>query len=102
MARRCFATTGIGMRLTFTCNGQAMGAEVTAEHAAFHLEVAAPEPLYAIQIVRDGEDVREMHVQGNEVDHAWHVSRQESGEFWYCRVILENGEMAWSSPIWLV
>ena len=90
------------MRLAFTCNGQMMGAEVAAEHAHFGVSVAAPEPLYAIQIVRNGEDIECLKVQSNEVDYAWQVSRQESGEFWYCRVILENGEMAWSSPIWLV
>jgi hypothetical protein len=102
MARRCFATTGIALRLVFICNGQPMGAEVAAGSAEFQLSVAAPEPLHEVQIVRNGEVVQALSVKGKVAHHAWQAHRQEVGEFWYCRIILENGEMAWSSPIWLM
>jgi len=102
MARRCFASTGIALRLVFLCNGQPMGSEVAAGSAEFQLSVAAPEPLHEIQIVRNGEVVQALSVKGKAAHHAWQARRQEVGEFWYCRIILENSEMAWSSPIWLI
>jgi hypothetical protein len=102
MARRCFATTGIALRLAFLCNGEMMGSEVAAVTAEFELSAVAPEPIHEIQVIRNGEVVKAMPVKGKRARHTWQAHRQEVGEFWYCRVILQNGEMAWSSPIWLI
>ena len=101
MARRAFGTTAVRMNLEFSCNGQAMGAEVAAEEAEFRLAVQAPEPLGEFQIVRNGETVERVSVEGCSHVHEWRVEKRETGEFWYARIILRNGEMGWVSPIWL-
>ena len=101
MARRCFATTGAALRLALTCNDRMMGAEVPADEARFRLAAAAAEPIREIQIVRNGEEVRTVPAGACDLEHTWTATRRDDGEFWYCRVLLENGELAWTSPIWL-
>jgi len=109
MARRCFATTGLNLRLKFTANSAMMGSAIVATAAELGLSIQAAEPIMEVQIVRNGEDVDSIRPAGaagetagaTHVDHTWRVERREPGEFWYCRVVFENGEMAWSSPIWL-
>jgi len=101
MARRCFATTGMTARVDFRANGEMMGSTVACTEAEFALKVAAPEPVYEVQIVRNGEDVEKVAGGGREFEHTWKAARREPGEFWYCRVIFENGEIVWTSPIWL-
>jgi len=101
MARRCFATTGMTARVEFTCNGTMMGSSVPCKSAEFVLKVAAPEDVYEVQIVRNGDEVETVAGSGKEFEYTWKAARRESGEFWYCRVVFENGEIAWSSPIWL-
>jgi hypothetical protein len=102
VARRTFGTTATAMRVTFSCNGSMMGSEIEAEEGDFRVAVTAPEPLHELQILRDGDLIETIPVQGCEAEYAWTTTRERDGEFWYCRVILENGEMAWVSPIWLV
>ena len=101
-ARRCFGTTGIAVRLAFTCNGEMMGTEVAAKRAEFRVQAAAPELIHEVQIVHNGEDTEHILVGAESVDYVWQAERQAPGEFWYCRLILDNGEIVWSSPIWLV
>jgi len=102
MARRCFATTSIPLRLNFRCNGEMMGSEVECENAEFAISVDAPETIKEVQIVRNGENFETVPVGAKEFEHSWNATRENSGEFWYCRVIFENGEIVWSSPIWLL
>ena len=40
--------------------------------------------------------------QGSEHKPEQGPERKPEREFWYCRVLLENGEAFWTSPIWLV
>ena len=101
MARRTFGTTGLEMRVLFTCNGEPMGSEIAADSADFELSVVSPEPVTEIHIVRNGEDVEHVPVAACEASHAWQATREQPGEFWYCRVLLHSGEMAWTSPVWL-
>ena len=99
--RRCFATTGLVMRLEFRCNGRIMGASVPCEKGQFSIRAAAGDEIRSLQVVRNGRDMETIPVHAPSVEHEWTAQRRESGEFWYCRLLFENGEVAWSSPIWL-
>lgn len=101
-ARRCFATTGPSMRLSFTCNSKMMGQEISTSKGEFRLLVEASKPVKEIQIVRNEVQVDTVSIGSQKVDHRWTAKRQMSGEFWYCRVLFEDGHVAWSSPIWMV
>ncbi|MBS3764710.1 MAG: hypothetical protein KGZ25_15530, partial [Planctomycetes bacterium] len=99
--KRCFGTTGLSMRLTFHCNDRFMGQSVECETANFRLKAVAAEPIKELQIVRNGELVEQVNGRAGELEYRWGVEKEETGEFWFCRLIFENGEMAWTSPIWL-
>jgi len=101
MARRCFATTGMTARIEFTCNGRPQGSSVETDKADFHIRARAHSPVHELQITRNGEDVERIRVDTDELQHTWQADKKEDGEFWYCRVIFENGEIAWTSPVWL-
>ena len=100
-ARRCFATTGGAATVDFSCNGVAMGGEVRTERAEFIVNVAACSRLYELQIVRDGETVERIRQDGTGTTHTWTADRARDGEFWYVRILLDDGEILWTSPIWL-
>lgn len=102
IARRCFATTGHGARLIFSCNGVMMGGEVTAEVGRFHLSIAASTRIRELQITRNGSDWRTVTSGKQRLTHRWSARREDSGEFWYCRVLFEDGNIVWSSPLWLL
>lgn len=101
-ARRTFATSGQLLTLAFTCNGVPMGQDVAASQASFRLTARAAEPMVELQVVRNGETMERVPVDGTNLTYEWTAARRETGEFWYCRLIYANNDIAWSSPIWLI
>lgn len=117
-AHRCYATTGRRIVVDFRANGRFMGETAAGPGVRFHICIASPAPLAAIEIIRDGE-----------VSHRWdaggalrldleHEERVGAGlHFFYLKVIVEGrwpdravlpanlqpalGNLAWSSPIWV-
>ena len=100
-ARRCFAATGGAMTIDFICNGMPMGSVVNADTVEFELNVEAISNLHELQIVRDGETVETVEATGTVAKYTWTVERKRDGEFWYVRILAKNGEVAWTSPIWI-
>ncbi len=100
-SRECFATTGCAMHLSLACNGVAMGSAVQAERGEFRLIVETPEPIAEVHVVRDGETVETIRTDDTRFEHVWTADRRRPGEFWYVRIILANGEIGWTSPIWM-
>jgi len=99
--RRTFGTTGIAVSIEFNCNGQDMGSSVKCERADFSISVRGAATIAELQVVRNGDEVEIMKVNQKEFARSWTAEQIENNEFWYCRLIFENGEIAWSSPIWL-
>lgn len=100
-ARRTIATTGHLLELHLTCNDQPMGSRIDAEQGTFTLHVRTAEPIASVQVLRDGDEVDEVAVDGTDLERRWSAHRQRSGEFWYVRVLMANNDIAWTSPIWL-
>ena len=100
-ARRCFATTGLGLTIDFQFNGQPMGSEVSATEGEFSLAVLSPEEIHSVHIVHNGQDEAQISVRELAFEHTWTTKRRRHGEFWYCRILLASGELAWTSPIWI-
>jgi len=61
----------------------------------------AAEPIDEVQILRNGEVVDTVAASAREIRHRWQAERQAPGACWYGRLLFENGEIAWTSPIWL-
>lgn len=105
--RNCYAVTGDRMIVVFSLNNQPMGSEVT---------LADPQTTRRLnwRAVGVGSIKRVELIRNNIVAQSWAGNGKDdlSGSFsrtaaltgpewWYLRVLQENGEMAWSSPIWV-
>ena len=100
--RRVFATTNNRMFLRFTVAGRPMGSEVAGNGAMpVTVDVASQVPISRIDFVLNGEDAETIHPQQREF--LWETDRQfpEEPAWCYARITREDGEMAWSSPVWI-
>ncbi len=102
-ARRCYATSGIWVRMVFAINDHPMGEEFeTSEKPSIKVDINSESELKWIEIVRNNKT---LYTYGGEGCHSWFTYKDEDhpgGVSWYyLRVICEDGNMAWSSPIWV-
>lgn len=83
-----------------------MGSDLTAfQQPVVALRVMGSASLHKVEVIRDGEIILALGKDttfGRGVNRTFTDSEVQSGQhFYYLRVIQENGEMAWSSPIWV-
>ena len=105
--RSVFATSGPAIQMNFTINGRPMGSEVNTSTAPdIVIDVLGTARLRYVVLVRDNKEILFM---GKDFDEGYGVKRSfvdecaTVGKHWYyLRVIQEDGEMAWSSPIWVI
>ena len=79
-----------------------MGSQVKAAgNRPIHVRAASDSPIATIEIVRNGEDWCSM--QFDKEDVSWDVEDLDitSPAWYYARVTRADGEMAWSSPVWI-
>lgn len=124
LARRTYATTGERILLEFAVNGVPMGQEATVPESAAPREVtgwvAGTAPITELVLVRDGEEI---HRETRPVAAAPAAAPGEpsSGDprqatfryadraplpktgasYYYLRVTQADGNLAWSSPVWI-
>lgn len=117
-ARRCYATTGQRIIVRFWVNGAFMGEEVELDdpeaYKEIHFDVASVGPLSVVEVVKDGRviyryDARPVPQLGWWRDNGWEVENWVLDKeptlvpsYYYLRVIQQDGEMAWSSPVWVL
>ncbi len=99
--RRVFATTNVRVLLRFSINGHPMGSEVLAEgDLRVTVDAASGSPIARIDLVRNGDDAQSVAPHQREV--VWEVTERAPGSaYYYARLTLEDGNLAWSSPIWV-
>ncbi len=102
-ARRCYGTTGVKIELMFSINGAPMGSELPAsEIREIQVAVAGTNAVAKIDIVRNNEDVYWQFPSTDRYLFDWRDVRQIScADYYYIRVTQKDGNMAWSSPIWV-
>jgi hypothetical protein len=98
--RRVFASTNVRLILRFSINGSPMGSHV-APTGGMNVAIGAVSEveISRIDLVRNGEDLRVFEPRetcvslkfAEDAEAGWH----------YVRVTRADGEMAWSSPIWV-
>jgi len=105
-ARRCFATTGDKIFIDFSINGCLMGEEINANKKP-HItaKITGTDELTNIVIFRDGEIIYERDGEQLKNKKEWKIDFVDNmpGEhsYYYLRVIQDNQEIGWSSPIWV-
>ncbi len=116
-ARRCYATTGQRIILRFWLNGCFMGEELQLQDAEevkeIRVEVAAVGNLDTVEVIKNGEPIYRYNGHltpglGWWRDNGWEMETRvldkeitNGTDYYYVRVIQLDGEMAWSSPIWV-
>jgi hypothetical protein len=98
--KRTYASTEMGVDIRFTANHQSVGSVLDTEKVSFKLEMTAAENIAEAVMLKNGEVKEHLYIHKPIFIHEWDVEYDES-QFWYCRILLENGEVVWSSPIWL-
>lgn len=117
--RRCYATTSRRILLDVALGGHPMGSDLSGEDAApfaderiMKIHAIGHHTIERIEVVRNNQTVESVDVDADEemltyVDrtplaNVPAVSEQAPDVvFYYVRVIESDGNLAWSSPIWL-
>jgi hypothetical protein len=119
--RSCYATTGEKLILEFSLAGNGMGSELnTTDKPGLmvnrHLSgfVAGTSPIKVVEIIRNGDVIKQLvpeeyHFEftHDDMEKLQNIiltpkdKKQAPFVYYYLRVTLEDGHMAWSSPIWV-
>jgi len=119
--RQVVATTGPRLLLTFELNGNPMGAELDAgsipeltERREIRVEFHGTAPVSRVDIIRNNEVVHTLPGTGPDCELGWEdatpldeVLLPPAGLcsnpfcFYYVRVVQEDEEVAWASPVWI-
>jgi len=112
--RRTYATTGERILLDFRISGHMMGEEFKLESnkttRRISVKVAGTSRIEKIELIRNNLVIH-THRGGSEVEEFEYLDKEDLSKimlktanpavFYYVRVRQGNGEMAWSSPIWV-
>lgn len=98
--RHCYATTGVHAAVHFSCNGQLMGTDGVGKPARFRLAVGTAEPVRKVDVLHNGWQNRVLK-GADGPEWSWSCPEADTGDFFFCRIEWENGELAWSSPVWI-
>ena len=101
-ARRTYAATD-NIIVDFQCQGHAMGeAFATTEVPRLEIGVIGTGRIAEVAIIKDNEIVYQAQPDVAELSLAYTDRDIEAGEhYYYVRVIQEDENMAWASPIWV-
>ena len=103
--RRCYATTGTRMILEFSVNGVRMGGETTLASVDTPRRISVHvigTDLDHLRIIKNNQELVRKECTG---DEAWFevydTAPAKSGDFYYVRVVQQDENTAWSSPVWM-
>ncbi|MYD64303.1 MAG: DUF3604 domain-containing protein, partial [Gemmatimonadetes bacterium] len=100
--RRVFGTMNVRVYLRFEVCGAFMGSTVRHDGPRqIRLEATSESPFTLIEIVRNGETIQK--IEPGECEILWETQDGGSGgaDYYYGRLMREDGQMAWSSPVWV-
>jgi hypothetical protein len=99
-ARRCYGTTGARIVLRFSIGGVPMGGFLrAAQPSRGVLEIAGTEELTSVELLRDLSVFHAFSCSGDRLRAEFDVPAGPA--VYYVRVRQEDGQRAWSSPIWI-
>ena len=101
---RTYATTGPRILVDFAVSGTPMGVHATEPVSQPRIvgAVYAVSDLARLEVIRDGEVVFTQEGGGRDAAVDWIDDAPGVGEHWYLlRSVQRDGEMAWTSPVWV-
>ncbi|GAB4116488.1 MAG: DUF3604 domain-containing protein [Candidatus Caldatribacteriota bacterium] len=99
--RQCYATTGARIYMEFCINGFPMGSEIKAKKRKLYFSIAGTAPLINITIIKNNKAIFQELCTDLYYKNIIKDEPDLDEDFYYLRVYQKDGEMAWSSPIWV-
>jgi hypothetical protein len=103
--RRCYATNGARIEVSFDVDGTPMGAEMSAplnSQVTVNLHVRGSETPRTIEVFRNGRLVaRKTDCQSASCSYSFPVYIRDEHTFLHARVRQSEKEYAWVSPVWV-
>jgi len=110
-ARRCYATSFEKILVWIEAEGKPMGSDIEANSAEIDILVSSTyEPLIEVVVIKNGEVIARFgdfgEMQGFNRERktfhlTWHDDNFSRESSYYVRATQIDGDMAWSSPIWI-
>jgi hypothetical protein len=102
-ARHTYAVTAERMLISFWGDGHMMGDVYQTDHyPTFSASVVASHPIRRLEVIRNQSVIQDLKNGGLEEHFTFTDRGIRKGEnYYYLRVTLDNGELGWSSPIWV-
>lgn len=97
--RHTYATTGERILIDFSGNETPMGGTVSSGRVRLKMEVHACGTIAEIAVIKNGSVAYSRNNAGSDFI-AEYEDMALAGDFYYLRVTQEDGNRAWSSPIW--
>jgi len=99
--RSCYATTNVRVFLDFRVCGAFMGQQVRCDGVRpIYIRAASEVSISRVEIVRNGLDWRSC--SPGQREFLWELEDTDKSPTWYyTRITRSDGEMAWSSPVWV-
>ncbi|MCD6323235.1 MAG: CehA/McbA family metallohydrolase [Clostridiales bacterium] len=101
-----YATTGERILLSFNINGMPIGSEVKIKSSSISRDIgvfaAGTSVISRIDIVRNGSIIHQRNPESTDCELLF-IDEEiiDSDSYYYVKIIQADGEMAWSSPIWI-
>lgn len=99
--RQCYGTTGPRIYLEFSLNGSPMGSELQAGERELAVYCIGTAVLERVEIIKNNRVIGTEGSGSIECAFTLDDSAEQEEDFYYVRVTQADGEMAWSSPIWV-
>jgi hypothetical protein len=99
--RHCYATTGPRIYLEFFINGYSMGSELLASKRKLNIYCIGTCIIFKIEVIKNNRIIYTMKSKSPECNFSIYDIPEKKEDFYYIRIIQQDTEMAWSSPIWV-
>lgn len=100
--RHVFATTNVRIYLEFSVCGAPMGSVIKSTNTRpINVRAVSESPIATIDIVRNGEDWRSIELNVCDANLKIEDTDAALPAWYYARIIRDDGQMAWSSPVWV-
>lgn len=85
-------------------DGHLMGSVISTDNRTLEIHVVGTDEIKEIVVIKDNVEHKIKHQKGNVINTTWEDKGKiaEGQSYYYVRVLQKDGELAWSSPIWVL
>jgi len=99
--RRCYGTTGDRIILEFEIDGHLMGSEIVSDRPLIKAKAIGQKRIRKLHLIKNGLPIFVVNGPKEVVTLEYEDNYLKLPSSYYIRVEQEDGEKAWSSPIWV-